>query len=75
MGWPDGYEEIYIRQHHQVLLVHEVVAIHLAVVTSRIVGRQRLYCECREVSQVGTIQELPFAIAVDKDASRGLGRE
>src|SRR5439155_25419947 len=40
-----------------------------SVFTSRIVGRQRLYCECGEVSQVGTIQELPFAIAVDKDDS------
>ncbi len=42
-------EEIHIRQGHQVLLVHEVVAIHLAVFTPRIVGRQRLYSECREV--------------------------
>src|SRR5258708_14732 len=68
-------EEIHIRQCHQVLLVHEVVAVHLPVFAPTIVGRQRLYSECREICQLRAIQESPLTVSVDNDASRGLRRE
>jgi hypothetical protein len=44
-----------IRQRHQVLLVHKVVAIHLAIFTPSIVGSQRLHSECGELCQLRAI--------------------